>query len=113
MTKEKDLSRLSDLAQLMLEHRLGRLRNTVDLLDQSRMQLSALDQTSQPADLALIAAARVELDYDRWADTRRAELNLVIARQTAAWLEARGEAQHAYGRVQALKGLAAKRSRTR
>jgi hypothetical protein len=70
MTKSRDLARLADVAQLMLDTRLG------------------------------------QLVYDRWADVRRAELNLVIARQTAEMLEARSEAGTAFGRLQALQGLA-------
>jgi hypothetical protein len=72
------------------------------------MQLSAINQTEKPIDLEPIVAAQIGLEYERWADARRAELNLVIARQTAAWLEARGEAQAAFGRVQALRALASR-----
>lgn len=106
MSKARDLSRLADLAQLMLDHRLGQLRLSADALDQSRMQLAAVNRAAEPADLDPVTAARVGLGYDRWADVRRAELNLVIARQSAAWHEARSEARTAFGRVQALRGLA-------
>lgn len=106
MSKVNDLCRLAELAQLMLDHRLGQLRTSADQLDQSRMQLGAINRVAEPADLDPVMAAKVGLGYDRWADVRRAELNLVIARQTAAWLEARGEAQTAFGRVQALQGVA-------
>jgi hypothetical protein len=108
MTGSKDLARLAELAQLALDHRLGTLRASAEKLEQSRMQLSALNQGAQPVDLDPMLSTRVGLEYERWADARRAELNLVIARQTATWLEARGEAQTAFGRVQALQGLAAK-----
>ena len=70
------------------------------------MQIAALNQPSPPTDLEPVTAGKVALSYDRWADQRRAELNLVIARQTADWMEARGNAQTALGRVQALQGLA-------
>jgi hypothetical protein len=108
MSRAKDLSQLADLAQLMLDHRLGTLKASSDRLEQSRMQLSALNQTAEPVDLDPVTAVKVGLDYERWADVRRAELNLVIARQTAAWLEARGDAQTAFGRVQALRSVAEK-----
>lgn len=109
MSRATDLVRLAAIAQLMLDHRLGQLRNSADQLDQSRMQLSAINQAAEPVDLEdPIVSARVGLDYERWADVRRAELNLVLARQTASWLEARGEAQTAFGRRQALQGLAAR-----
>ncbi|HLQ17671.1 MAG TPA: hypothetical protein VK146_01725 [Tabrizicola sp.] len=106
MSKASDMARLAEVAQLMLDHRLGQLRLAAANLERSRMQIAALDQTGQPADLEPVTAGKVALAYDRWADLRRAELNLVIARQTASWLEARGEAQTAFGRVQALQGLA-------
>lgn len=106
MSWSKDLSQLADLAQLMLDHRLGTLKSNSDRLEQSRMQLSALNQTTEAVDLDPVTAVKVGLDYERWADVRRAELNLMIARQTAAWLEARGDAQTAFGRVQALRALA-------
>lgn len=108
MTTHKDLARLADLAQLMLDHRLGQLRASADRLEQSRMQLAALNQPPEPADLDPLMAAKVGLGYERWADVRRAELNLVLARQTAAWIEDRGEAQTAFGRVQALEGVSAR-----
>jgi hypothetical protein len=106
MNRAKDLSRLAELAQLMLDHRLGQLRTSADQLDQSRMQLGAINRAAEPVDLDPVMAAKVGLGYDRWADVRRAELNLVIARQTAAWLGAQSEARTAFGRVQALQDVA-------
>lgn len=106
MTRTPDMERLGELAQLMLDQRLGRLRSVAAELERSRMQIAALDQPASLADLEPVTAEKVALSYNRWADQRRSELNLVIARQTAGWLEARGEAQTAFGRVQALKGLA-------
>jgi hypothetical protein len=108
MSKTKDISRLAELAQLMLDHRLAQLRSSADQLDQSRMQLGAINRAAEPADLDPVISAKVGLGYDRWADVRRADLNLVIARQTAAWLGAQGEARTAFGRVQALQGVAAR-----
>jgi hypothetical protein len=106
MSKASDMTRLAELAQLVLDHRLGKLRSAVAELERSRMQIAALDQPAPPQDLEPVTAEKVALTYSRWADQRRAELNLVIARQTVDWIEARGEAQTAFGRVQALKGLA-------
>ena len=108
MSNIKNLSRLTDLAQLMLDHQLSVLRSSSDRLEQSRMQLSTVNQAAQPVDFDPIISTRVGLQYDRWADVRRSELNLVISRQTADWLEARGEAQTAFGRVQALNSLTTK-----
>jgi hypothetical protein len=105
MTKPADLKKLAEVAQLMLDHRLGLLRSAADDLERSRMQRAALDQAARSTDLEPVTAEKVALAYDRWADRRRSELNLVIARQTAGWMEARSEAQTAFGRVQALQGL--------
>jgi hypothetical protein len=108
MSQFRDMARLTELSQLMLDHRLGLLRASAEQLDQSRMQMSAINQTTPEPNLDPVTAAQVSLGYERWADVRRAELNLVIARQTAAWLEARHEAQRTLGRVQALEALAAR-----
>lgn len=109
MTKARDLCRLSEVAQLMLDHRLGQLHAAAAELERSRAQLAAINRAARTAeDLAPLVAERVTLTYDRWAEARRSELNLVIARQTVGWMEARSEAQGAFGRVQALQGLAAR-----
>lgn len=110
MKSDQDMARLLDLAQMSLDHSLGRLHSCKARLDQSRMQLSAINQSEQPVDLEPIMATRVGLGYERWADMRRAELNTVIARQTADWLEARDAAQTAFGRVQALQALSGRRT---
>lgn len=106
MTKVADMARMAELAQLVLDQRLGRLRSAAADLERSRKQISALDLSAAPTDLEPVTAERVALTYSRWADQRRSELNLVIARQTVNWMEARSEAQTAFGRVQTLQGLA-------
>lgn len=110
MKKDHDMARLVHLAEMSLDHSLGRLRSSRARLDQSRMQLSAINQTGLQVDLEPIVATRVGLGYERWADIRRAEFNMIIARQTADWLEARDAAQVAFGRVQALQALSRRRS---
>jgi hypothetical protein len=106
MTRPKEIGRLAELAQLMLDHRLGQLRASSTVLDRSRMQLASINQAARPSDLMPVTAEKVALAYDRWADVRRSELNLVIARQTVDWMQARSEAQTAFGRLQALQGVA-------
>jgi len=105
MSRSKDFDRLADVAQLMLDTRLAQLREVSAQLDGSRKQLAALNAAARPSDLPLVAAEKVGLVYDRWADVRRSELNLVVARQTAEWIETRAEAGTAFGRLQSLKGL--------
>lgn len=106
MSQAKDLKRLSDVTQLLFDSRLDQLHRAATELERSRMQLDAINQVVRASDLDPVTAGKVALTYDRWADQRRSELNLVIARQTVDWMEARGEAQTAFGRVQALQGLA-------
>jgi hypothetical protein len=106
MSQARDLSRLTDVAQLMLDHRLGALRAAAAGLEQSRAQLEAINAAAAPADLPPLTAETVARTYERWADVRRSELNLVIARQTAEMLEARDAAGTAFGRLQALRRVA-------
>lgn len=110
MTSNRDIDRLTGLAQLVLDHRLVRLRSCAVRLDQSRAQLSAVNEAPPPDDLEPIVSSKVALGYERWADTRRAELNIVIARQTADWMDASAEAQAAFGRVQVLQSLKGRKS---
>lgn len=106
MTRAKDIAALQGLARLVLDHRLSQLRQAADRKDQSRMQISALETTLETPDLSPVAAGLVALRYQLWADVRRSELNTVLARQTAEWLAAREEARHAFGRSEALRGVA-------
>lgn len=108
MTRAKDLAKLGSLGDLLLQHRLEQMRQAAASLERSRMQMSAIDKAAEPADLPDVVAGMVACDYRRWADARKAELNGVIARQTAEAMTARAEAEHAFGRVQALRGIAAK-----
>lgn len=113
MNPKQDIQRLDGLAQLMLDHRLGQLREAADQRDRSRMQLQAVNAAAEPVDLPPVAAGLVGIAYQRWADKRRAELNAVIARQTADWMQARAEAGTALGRLQALRGVAEKLGKRR
>ena len=113
MTKSASLTRLCDVAQLMLDHRLAQLRTASNQLDRSKMQLQAVNAAAVAADLPLVSAEKVGLVYDRWADIRRAELNLVIANQTVEMIEARNDAGAAFGRLQALQGLAKRPDKSR
>lgn len=105
MSRARDLARLQDLAALMRDHRLGQLHEAAARRAQSLQQIAALDQPESPTDLPPVAVHRVALQYQAWADQRRAELNLVLARQTADWIIAREAAQKAFGQAEALRGL--------
>jgi hypothetical protein len=106
MTRPRDIAALQGLARMLLDHRLSRLREAADRCDQCRMQIAALDRPPEQDGLELAASAQVALRYQLWADVRRSELNTVLARQTAEWLAARDDARHAFGRAEALRGIA-------
>ncbi|MDM7931821.1 hypothetical protein [Tabrizicola sp.] len=106
MTRKQDLQAIKGLADLVLDHRLGGLRDATRRLDLSRAQLAAINAEEAPGDLPPVAAGIVNIGYQRWADIRRAELNSVMARQSAAVIEARADAATAFGRVEALQGVA-------
>lgn len=106
MTSRKDLKSLATLSQLVLDQRLAAVRQAAERLDRSKSQLRAINAAAAPADLPPVQGGLVDLAYQRWADVRRAELNVTIAQQTVAWIDAKSEAATAFGRVQALKGAA-------
>jgi hypothetical protein len=108
MTRSGDVTALEGLARLILDHRLNALRAAADRREQSLMQVAALDATPGAADLSPVAAGQVALRYQLWADARRSELNMVLARQTADWMAARDEARRAFGRAEALREVAAR-----
>lgn len=108
MTDAANLAGLSRLAGLILDARLADLRRTADARDASRAALAAL--TCAPVasgDLSPLVLARAALAYEGWAEARRAEINPRLARQTAAWLQARDAARAAFGRAEVLRQLTA------
>lgn len=106
MSRARDLAKLEDLSRLMLEDRLARLRAAAALVEKCRMQIAALDVTAEPDDLPSVTASQVALRYRLWADVRKGALNAVLARQTVDWLDARQDACQAFGRLEALRGIA-------
>jgi hypothetical protein len=108
VTRRSEIAALHGLVQLVLDHQLSVLRAAADRREQSRMQIAALDKASEPSDLPPVAAAQVALRYQLWADVRRSDLNTVLARQTAEWMSAQDDARLAFGRAEALRGIAAR-----
>jgi hypothetical protein len=108
MTGSRDIGALQELASLILDSQLTGLRLAAGRREQSLMQIAALDRPAAPTDLAPAAAAQVALRHQLWAGVRRTELNTVLARQTAEWMAAQEEARRAFGKVEALRGIAAR-----
>lgn len=115
MSGASDLQRLMALAGMVREARRAALARAMAAREETRARIAALDRPG-PADLDPLAEAQAALRYGRWADARRADLNLGLARQTAAWIEARGEAALATARTDVVGALqrdaARERSRT-
>jgi hypothetical protein len=104
MTQKKNLHRLTDIASILLDQRLAKLQACAAERNMSLRQLQGLAPKASEGDDP-IAQAMTLMRYETWADTRRREINLSLARQTAAWLEARAEAKGAFGRADVLKRI--------
>jgi hypothetical protein len=106
MTQKEDLAKLRLISDLMLEMRLARLTAAAHAKQQSEDQLAGLARTSGlTVGIQPVAAQLAALNYQRWAESRRAEINLVLARQTAEWIDARDAARTAFGRAEVVGKL--------
>jgi len=105
MKNTASLHRLRSLSTLILDQHLAKLQAAAA---ERRISLQRLqDLTPIPAkDLDDVTRAATLMRYERWADKRRRDINLVLAQQTATWMEARGKAQAAFGRADVLMRLA-------
>lgn len=111
MSKAAEIARLEVLAGMIFDHRLSQLKTTAAAKAQSEAALAGL-AAPMPADgLEGAAASLAGISYQRWADARRAEINLILAHQTRDWLDAQSAAREAFGRAEALRGLAEKLKR--
>jgi hypothetical protein len=105
MTKKHELARLGEISNLILDVKLAALRTAAQKRQQSLDLLANLNGTVADTDLTPVVAYQTTLRYQHWADVRRAEINLVLARQTADMLAAREDAGQAFGKDQALRSL--------
>ncbi|MDN5788066.1 hypothetical protein [Pseudorhodobacter sp.] len=99
--------RLQKLAQMALDQDLAVLRAAATARDASLQHLKEL-APSAASDLSPLQQAQTLLRYETWADTRRAEINMILARQTAEWLAQRETAKKAFGKTEALRLLQGK-----
>ena len=100
----KKLEHLKTLSDLILNQHLAGLRACSDARNQSLQRLADL-AAKLDDQLGPVASAAAMIHYEKWADLRRSELNIALARQTVAWMEARKNAETAFGRSQVLKKL--------
>lgn len=109
MTQSDQLLRLEQVAGLLFDSSLSDLQRAARACAETEAHLAALAVPAIPlGEVQQVAAELAALAYQRWADVRRAELNQTLARQTAVWIEARDVARLAFGKTQALAGVAAK-----
>lgn len=105
MTKAKDLVSLSKISQLILDVKLAGLHSAAKKRQHSLDLLAQINRPVPLNDLSVVIAHQMELRYQAWAELRRGEINLVLARQTADLLAAREDAGQAFGRNQAVNAL--------
>jgi hypothetical protein len=98
MKDREKLAQLRHISQVLLEVRLLALDQAAKARQTSLDHLAELNTPAVQTDLNPIVAGEVTLRYENWADHRRSEINLVLARQTADWVEARQNAALAFGR---------------
>ena len=105
MKDREKLLQIKALSQLVLDGRLNALERAARARQQSLDHLAALNHPIAETDLPAMVAGEVVMRYQHWADQRRSDINLTLARQTAEWVEARQSAAQAFGRDQALQSL--------
>ena len=98
MNDHEKLARLRQVSQVLLDVRLLALDQAARARQASLDHLAELNRPVTQTDLNPIVASEVAVRYEYWADHRRSEINLVLARQTADWFEARQNAALAFGR---------------
>lgn len=106
MSKSDQLNRLQNIAHVMLDSQLAGLKLAARAVQDTQNRLAGLAASPVPTgELSDIAVALSGLAYERWADARRVELNLILARQTAIWLDASDAARQSFGKTQALDAV--------
>lgn len=105
MSEKEKLGRLTEISQLLFDQKMMVLERAARARQASLDHLAELDRPMQAADLPMIQAQEISLRHALWADHKRREINVMLARQTAEWIEAREEAARAFGRNQVLNRL--------
>lgn len=101
-----NLRRLMALSAMVQDLRLAELSQAEAARSASVAALARLDMPSRDVDLDPVAAGRAQVSYARWADVRRNDLKITIARQTEICVAAQDLARTAFGRQQALIAVA-------
>lgn len=105
----KDTSRLTAIAQineLVLDQRLSALKAARAARVSTQARIAALDVEAFESDCSLKEAAQAAVLYQIWCDERRKQLNLQLAKQKVAEMEADADARIAFSKKTAFQGLA-------
>ncbi|QYZ69811.1 hypothetical protein [Neotabrizicola shimadae] len=100
-----DLRRLQVLSDLIRDSRLEAVKQAAQAEVQTCRRLEALSQNGAALDLHPAAAHAASLAYESWAELRRRELLVTLARQRAELAEAEAAARDAFGRAEAIKSI--------
>ncbi|MFE3836766.1 hypothetical protein [Pseudogemmobacter sonorensis] len=99
---EKPLSRMVDMAGLLLEARSARLREAAARIAALQARLDDLGRPASQDALDPVVAPSL-FAYESWAALRRAELRAQLLKAQAEWQAHLGEACAAFGRKDALE----------
>lgn len=105
MSEKQKLGRLTEISQLLFDQKMMVLEQAARARQSSLDRLAELDRPMAASDLPLVTAQEIAFRHALWADHKRREINEMLARQTAEWIEAREEASRAFGRNQVLNRL--------
>lgn len=111
MKRADQLRQLQTLSQMILDSKLFALDRAAQARQISLDRMAELDRPVDAPDLSPIVAGEVAMRYQTWADMRRAEINLTLARQTVELAEAKEAATEAFGRDTALGAVRGKITR--
>tara|TARA_R110002096_G_scaffold123112_2_gene266468 strand:- start:4242 stop:4595 length:354 start_codon:yes stop_codon:yes gene_type:complete len=104
VSRRETLSKLVRIGDMLLDKKMQELQ--IAAAERARNLALLRDLTPGPIEEPqTIAGAQAALRYNRWADARRAEINLVLATRTAEWLQAKADAERALGQAEVLKNI--------
>lgn len=106
MTQHKrieGLARLLRLSEMVRDRDMALLRSATLAREKSEAHLADLAKPMRTEGLAPMASALAEIRWQKWADHRKAEINLQLARQIVEWDEARDKACQTFARAEVLR----------
>ena len=108
MNRRDKLADLARLAALVEDAERARLARAAAERNSMQAAITALGESPALPSAPDIAASLNAEQHELWRVQRRATLNLGLARATARYLEAKGDAAKAFGRASVLARLAEK-----